>query len=182
MNRRILLNAKQIEVISQRLCCQLMELHGNFKNTAIIGLQPRGVFFARRIHRIIAEMTRNTQVKYGDLDTTFYRDDFRRGNEIHEPKLLNIDFNIEDLNIILVDDVLYTGRSVRAALDALNDFGRPAKVELMTLIDRRFNRELPIQPDYVGFEVDTRANEKVKVEWNDEEGNKIWILENNSLT
>jgi pyrimidine operon attenuation protein/uracil phosphoribosyltransferase len=158
-----------------------METHGSFKHTAIVGLQPRGVYFARRVHRIITEMTRNTQVKYGDLDTTFYRDDFRRGNEIHEPKTLNIDFDIEGLNIVLVDDVLYTGRSVRAALDALNDFGRPAKVELLTLIDRRFNRELPIQPDYVGFEVDTRSNEKVKVEWNDEEGNKIWILENNSL-
>ncbi|MBI3233388.1 MAG: bifunctional pyr operon transcriptional regulator/uracil phosphoribosyltransferase PyrR [Bacteroidetes bacterium] len=180
MNRRILLNSKQIEVISQRLCCQLMEQHGNFSKSAIIGLQPRGILFAKRVHRIVSEMTRSSHIKYGDLDTTFYRDDFRRGNEIPEPKALNMDFNVEGLRVILIDDVLYTGRSVRAALDALNDFGRPAQVELMTLIDRRYNRELPIQPDYVGLEVDTRSNEKVKVEWNDEEGNKIWILENNS--
>ena len=117
---------------------------------------------------------------FDELATDFYRDDFRRGNEIHEPKTLNIDFDVEGLNVILVDDVLYTGRSVRSALDALNDFGRPAKVELLTLIDRRYNRELPIQPDYVGYEVDTRSNEKVKVEWNEEEGNKIWILANHS--
>jgi pyrimidine operon attenuation protein/uracil phosphoribosyltransferase len=156
----------------------LAENHGDFSGSAIIGLQPRGVMFAKRMHRLVAEMSRNPRIRYGELDTTFYRDDFRRGHEIHEPRSLNIDFDVENLKVILVDDVLYTGRSVRAALDALNDFGRPSQVELLTLVDRRFNRELPIQPDYTGLEVDTRSNEKVKVEWNEEEGHKIWILEN----
>lgn len=178
MNRKILVHSRRLEVICQRLCCELAENHGDFSGSAIIGLQPRGVMFAKRMHRLVAEMSRNPRIRYGELDTTFYRDDFRRGHEIHEPRSLNIDFDVENLKVILVDDVLYTGRSVRAALDALNDFGRPSQVELLTLVDRRFNRELPIQPDYTGLEVDTRSNEKVKVEWNEEEGHKIWILEN----
>jgi pyrimidine operon attenuation protein/uracil phosphoribosyltransferase len=175
---RILLNELEIDIITQRLCYELIETHDDFNNSVIIGLQPRGVLFARRLHRAVSEITRNWHILYGDLDTTFYRDDFRRGKDIPTPKTLNINFSIEGKNVILVDDVLYTGRSVRAAMDALNDFGRAAKVDLLVLIDRRYSRELPINPDYTGFVVDTRAADKVKVEWNETEGNKIWLLSN----
>ncbi len=177
MQQRILLTDQKIEVITRRLCQQLMEHHGNFADTAIIGLQPRGVLYARKLHREVCEQTRNSHILYGDLDTTFYRDDFRRGNDIPSAKSLNIPFSVEGLNVVMVDDVLYTGRSVRAALDALNDFGRPARVQLLVLIDRRYSRELPVSPDFIGCEVDSRANQKVKVEWDGAEGNKVWILE-----
>lgn len=174
--QRLLLDHERIDVMTQRLACEIREQHGNFDKTALVGLQPRGIYFARRLHRILCEMTQNSSIKYGELDTTFYRDDFRRGNEILQPSSLSMDFLVEEMNIILVDDVLFTGRTIRAAMDALNDFGRPASVQLVTLVDRRYNRELPVQPDFTGCEVDTRANEKVRVEWNQETGNKIWLI------
>ncbi len=177
---RLLLEHKQIEIITNRLCYQLLESPSNLGTLAIVGLQPRGVLFARTVHENLEKIT-GQKLYYGDLDTTFYRDDFRRGNEIHKASSMNINFSMEAQHVVLVDDVLYTGRSVRAALDALNDFGRPAKVELMVLIDRRYSRQLPIQPDYVGYEVDSRADDKVKVEWDESGEGKIWLLskENN---
>jgi pyrimidine operon attenuation protein/uracil phosphoribosyltransferase len=93
------------------------------------------------------------------------------------PNAININFIIEDKTVILVDDVLYTGRSVRSSLNALGDFGRPAKIELMTLVDRKFNRELPIQPNYVGEEVDTRANDRVEVNWHENYSTpEVWLI------
>lgn len=172
---RILLEHQQIEIITNRLCYQLLESPSDLNTLAIVGLQPRGVLFARKVHAQLEKIT-GEKLLYGDLDTTFYRDDFRRGNEIHKASSMNINFSMEGQHIVLVDDVLYTGRSVRAALDALNDFGRPAKVELMVLIDRRYSRQLPIQPDYVGYEVDSRADDKVKVEWREGGESKIWLL------
>ncbi|HNE93882.1 MAG TPA: bifunctional pyr operon transcriptional regulator/uracil phosphoribosyltransferase PyrR, partial [Chitinophagaceae bacterium] len=114
-------------------------------------------------------------VEYGKLDITFYRDDVR--NELHIANKTDINFSIENKRVVLIDDVLWTGRTIRAALDALIDFGRPAKVELCVLINRRFNRELPIQPDYTGKAIDTFISEKVKVAWkeNDEKEEVILI-------
>jgi pyrimidine operon attenuation protein/uracil phosphoribosyltransferase len=128
-------------------------------------MQPRGIYLSRRIKDKLADILGKQPFDYGELDISFYRDDFRRGNEQIVPSELKIDFTIQDKKIVLVDDVLYTGRSIRSALDALTDFGRPAKVELLVLVDRKYSRDLPIQPDYVGIKVDTRANDKVKVEW-----------------
>lgn len=112
----------------------------------------------------------------GNLDITFYRDDFRRRENPLIPSATNIDFVIENKKVVLVDDVLYTGRTIRAGLDALLAFGRPEKVELLTLIDRRFNRDLPIQPDYVGKTVDTLVSERVSVEWKEIEGEDKVVL------
>lgn len=165
MSGRVILEKKQFEITLDRLCYELIEKHGDFAQTALIGLQPRGIYLSRRIHKRIQEILKSTSVLYGELDIAFYRDDFRRGNEQIVPRELKMNFSVEDLNIVLIDDVLYTGRTIRAALDALTDFGRPAKVELLVLIDRRYSRHLPIQPDYVGLAVDSRANDKVKVEW-----------------
>ena len=102
-------------------------------------------------------------ILYGKLDITFYRDDIRQ--ELHVANQTDIPFSIEGKKVVLIDDVLYTGRTIRAALDALQDFGRPEKVELCVLINRRFSRELPIQPDYVGKAIDSIISQKVKVEW-----------------
>ncbi len=170
INSKIILEKKQFSIVIDRLCYELIEKHGLFENTAIIGLQPRGIYLARRVLKRLNEITHNNSITYGELDISFYRDDFRRGNEQIVPSEMKINFTVENKKVVLIDDVLYTGRSIRSALDALVDFGRPDKVELMVLIDRRYSRHLPIQPDYTGITVDTRSNDKVKVEW--KENNK----------
>lgn len=165
MESKIILEKKQLEITIDRLCFELIERLGNFSETALIGMQPRGIFLSRRIKNRLEHILGEQPFFYGELDIAFYRDDFRRGNEQILPSELKIDFNIQDKKIVLIDDVLYTGRSIRSALDALTDFGRPSKVELLVLVDRKYSRDLPIQPDYVGISVDTRSNDKVKVEW-----------------
>lgn len=137
------------------------------QDTVFIGLQPRGVFFSDRLVTQLQSLY-HAPVHYGKLDITFYRDDIRR--ELHMPNKTTIPCSIEKKNIVLIDDVLYTGRTTRAALDALLDFGRPAKVELCVLIDRQFNREIPIQPDYTGKAIDTIFSQKVKVNWQENDG------------
>jgi pyrimidine operon attenuation protein / uracil phosphoribosyltransferase len=175
MESRLLLNHQALEHTLNRLAFELFEKHGDFQNTAIIALQPRGVLLGRRIVERIAELT-GVNVPYGELDVTFYRDDFRRREEPLVPAKTNLDFSIEGKRIILVDDVLYTGRTVRSGMDAMLDFGRPIQVELMALIDRRFSRELPVQPDYIGRMVDVVKHETVKVHWSeDNSDNKVTL-------
>ena len=142
-----------------------MENHTNFSNTVIIGLQPRGVLLADRIQQCLVEIHPEFQVELGSLDITFYRDDFRRREDPLVARSTQLNVSLEDKKVVLVDDVLYTGRTVRAALDAMLDFGRPSSVELLVLIDRRLSRHVPIQPDYVGHTVDVVAEERVTVEW-----------------
>ena len=173
MNTKVILEKKQFDITIDRLCFELIEKHGDFSNTAIVGLQPRGIYLSRRIYKRISEILNSKNVLYGELDIAFYRDDYRRGNEQIVPSEMNISFNVQDKNIVIIDDVLYTGRTIRSALDALTDFGRPNKVELLVLVDRRYSRHLPIQPDYTGISVDTRANDKVKVEWKENAKNDL---------
>jgi len=174
---KIILNKIQLDLTIKRLMFEIIENYSNIEELAIIGLQPRGVAFSRSLKTLLEAEYGKGKIMYGELDITFYRDDFRRGKDLLVPSKLDIDFDIEDRKILLVDDVLYTGRTIRAALDALADFGRPAKVELMTLIDRRYNRELPIEADYVGQTVDTRITGlKVKVDWDDKDP-KVWLIE-----
>ena len=149
----------------KRLANQILENHVQMKNTVLIGIQPRGIFLSDRIVAAIRMEIKNTDFFYGKLDITFYRDDIRK--ELHVPNHTDISFSIEGKNVILIDDVLYTGRTIRAALDALMDFGRPEKVELLTLIDRRYSRQLPIQPDYTGRVIDSIVSQKVKVLWSE---------------
>lgn len=162
MSDAIILNGKQIQLTIERLSREVIESI-NFENTVLIGVQPRGVLLAERIHQRIKELT-HINIPFGKIDTTFHRDDFRRGKSLNA-KVTEIDFHIEEKNVILVDDVLFTGRTIRAAMDALLSFGRPLKIELLVLIDRRFNRELPIQPDFVGRVVDTIEKVDVEVHW-----------------
>lgn len=174
--RRLIVPHAQLRIILERLAAQLIERHGDFKQTVIIGLQPRGSLLAARLHQLLEQQTAS-KITFGKLDTTFYRDDFRRGKELLLPNSNHIDFSIEGKEVVLVDDVLFTGRTVRAGLDALLDFGRPAKVELLVLVERLYTQEIPIHPDYVGRKVNTLANEKVVVGWKEIEGeDNIWII------
>ena len=170
MSQKVLLASKEMNIILHRLACQLIENHTSFKNSVIIGIQPRGAFLANRIYKILKEEHDIPEISLGYLDITFYRDDFRRGEKPLEANKTHINFAVEDKRVIFVDDVLYTGRSIRAALTAVQSFGRPSEIELLTLIDRRFSRHLPIQPDYNGRQVDAINEEKVKVNWQENEG------------
>ena len=158
-----ILNKELIDITIKRLAQQVIENHVDLSDVVIIRLQPRGIFLSDRLHQEIEQLTGNPVLKYGKLDITFYRDDVR--NTLHKANETDISFSIENKTVILVDDVLYTGRTIRAALDALLDFGRPAKVELCVLIDRRFSRQFPIQADYVGKSIDSFENQKVLVRW-----------------
>ena len=176
--KKIIINKTKFNIIVERLSHQLIENHDDFRETVLIGIQPRGIHLCNRIHQKLSSIISNSIIKVGNLDITFYRDDFRRRQDPLEPQAIDIDFSIEGKNVVLIDDVLYTGRSVRAAMDALLAFGRPKSVELMTLIDRRFSRHLPIQPNYVGQKIDTITSEKVIVEWMETDGKDQVILLN----
>lgn len=175
METQVILNSKHFELTIKRLCYQLIENHKDFSNTVLIGLQPRGVNLVTRLKFQLEEIIGH-EVICGNLDITFYRDDFRRRETPLIPSATNIDFVIEGKDVVLIDDVLYTGRTIRAGLDALLAFGRPNKVELMALIDRRFKRDLPIQADYIGKTVDSLRSERVSVEWKEIEGEDKVVL------
>lgn len=176
MQKKLILDSDLLDITISRLCQQLIENHGNFEESVLIGLQPRGIYLADLIHQKLKKLT-GKDVPIGYLDVTFYRDDFRR-REIAKASEIRIPFIIEGKKVILVDDVLFTGRTVRAALEAMITFGRPAKVELLVLIDRRYNRDLPIAPDYVGKTVNTVLTQKVLVELvaQGHSQNKIWLI------
>jgi pyrimidine operon attenuation protein/uracil phosphoribosyltransferase len=170
MSQKVLLTSKEVNIILHRLACQLIENHLDFSNSVLIGIQPRGVSLAERL-KIILETDYNIKnIPLGFLDITFFRDDFRRGEKQLEANKTQIDFLVEDKKVVFIDDVLFTGRSIRAALTAIQSFGRPAEIELLVLIDRRFSRHLPIQPDYRGRQVDVINDEKVKVCWKEKDG------------
>lgn len=160
-----LFNQQQLQITIERLAHQLLENHLDFSDTVLIGMQPRGVYLSNRIHSKLRELLPGASLPYGKLDITFYRDDFNTSPELHIAQETDIPFSLENKKVVLIDDVLYTGRTIRAGLDALLDFGRPEAVELLVLIDRRLSRELPIQPDYIGMTVDSVAAQKVKVRW-----------------
>ena len=170
-----LLTPGQINLTIQRLAHQIIENHLDLENTVLIGLQPRGIFVSNRIVEAMKSIVEAGKIQYGKLDITFYRDDIR--SSIHIANETDINFSIENKQVILIDDVLWTGRTIRAALDALLDFGRPAAVELCVLIDRRFSRQLPIQPNYIGRSIDTYEDQKVKVYWEEKDGkNAVELL------
>ncbi|MBN9383969.1 MAG: bifunctional pyr operon transcriptional regulator/uracil phosphoribosyltransferase PyrR [Chitinophagaceae bacterium] len=171
---KTILNEQQLAITIQRLSHQVLENHLDLENTVLIGIQPRGIYFSNRIVQQLKTHVPAGTIHYGKLDITFYRDDVRKG--LHELNQTDIPFSIEDKNVILIDDVLYTGRTIRAALDALLDFGRPGKVELCVLIDRRFSRQLPIQADYTGKTIDSIITQKVKVFWKENDGKEEVVL------
>ena len=163
-----LISEQQLPSIIKRLAHQLLETYPGLTNAVIVGLQPRGVYLSDRIVAALHQELPADQIQYGKLDITFYRDDVRR--ELHLGTQTHLPFPIEGKTVILIDDVLFTGRTIRAALDALLAFGRPSKVKLCVLVDRKPSRELPIQPDFSGKEMDTLTPFKVKVRWKENEG------------
>lgn len=174
MQKRLIIDHTLLDITLSRLAHQLIENHGDFASTVMIGLQPRGVLLANRLKKTLDQLLEKP-LKLGYLDTTFHRDDFRRRDVPIKASTTEIPFLIEDKNVILVDDVLYTGRSVRAALDAMISFGRPKKVELLVLINRKYTRELPVEPTYVGNAVNTMDTQRVLVEWNDDQTGNVWL-------
>ena len=176
MAGKILLEKTKFDITIKRLSHQLIEVHNDFKETVIIGLQPRGIYLAQRIQKELSSILKTKNILCGELDITFYRDDFRKKELI--PSRTNINFIIEDKNVILVDDVLFTGRTIRAGLDAMLAFGRPKDIELMVLVDRRFSRHVPIQAKYIGITIDSISTQNVKVEWQETDGkDKITLLD-----
>ncbi len=171
---KILLPPDRFALTVERLCHQLMEDWGDFREGCIVGIQPRGVPFADRIFQRLTELTGNPKIEYGKLDITFYRDDFRL--QPLSPYPNEMDFVVADKKVLLVDDVLYTGRTIQAAFAALAHYGRPKSVELCVLVDRRFNRHLPIQPDYAGLVLDALDEEYVKVHWGEKAGEDEVLL------
>ena len=177
MQPRIILNSKRFELTINRLCYQLIENHDNFTNSALIGLQPRGIHLALRIRDQLSKILKNPGILLGNIDVTFFRDDFRRRKNPIIPQTTQMDFIVENKKVVLIDDVLYTGRTVKAGLDEVMAYGRPKGVELLVLIDRRFSRHLPIEPNYIGRSVDSIASERVKDEWKEIEGeDKVYLV------
>lgn len=177
MQKKLVLDSNQLDITLDRLCQQLIEAHSDFSDSVILGMQPRGIFLAELIHAKLEKLVKK-KIPLGYLDTTFHRDDFRRREIPAKASETRIDFVIEGKNVILIDDVLFTGRTVRAALDAMIAFGRPSKVELLVLVDRKYTRDLPISADYVGRYVDTLESQRVLVELEAQghRQNKIWLI------
>tara|TARA_B100001142_G_scaffold176646_1_gene176301 strand:- start:12507 stop:13052 length:546 start_codon:yes stop_codon:yes gene_type:complete len=170
IEERQILNKESIQIIIERLCHQLIENHNNFENTVLVGIQPRGRYLSNRILSQLNMINPLNIIESGNVDISFYRDDLMRRENPILPEEMDMNLSVEGKRVVLIDDVLYTGRSVRSAIDALMTFGRPTSVELLILIDRRFSRHLPIQSDYVGRTVNAIDSEKVIVEWKEVAG------------
>lgn len=158
---KTLLTKSELPIAVQELISQLNRSHPGLENVVFVGIQQGGVLVANDIVEGLKNLNPATEIKFGQLDITFYRDDFR--NQLHAPDKMHIPFDIENKIVVLIDDVLFTGRTIKAALDALLDYGRPAKVELCVLVDRKEHRQFPIQADYVGVTVKTKGTDKVKM-------------------
>ena len=166
--QKVILESGRFKLAIDRICYQLIETYDDFKDTCLVGIQPRGTLLANRIHQRLLEITKVPRIEYGRLDITFFRDDFRTSEKPLLPHSNEFDFLVENKKVILIDDVLYTGRTIQAAMTALNHYGRPTNVELVVMVDRRFNRHLPIQPDFSGITVDSVDQAYVKVLWEEE--------------
>ena len=177
MQKKLILDTDLLDITLSRICHQLIENHNDFADSVILGMQPRGIHLAELIHTKLEKAVKK-KINLGYLDATFHRDDFRRREIPVKANETRVPFIIEGKKVVLIDDVLFTGRTIRAALDAMIAFGRPSKVELLVLIDRKYNRDLPISPDYVGKTVNTLASQRVQVEWQAQgnKQNKIWLI------
>ena len=178
MPKKVLLDSKKIDIILNRLVCQLVENHKDFDNTVLIGLQPRGVFLIDNILEIFNKEYPAIDIKSGILDFTFFRDDFRRSEKTLSASSTKINFSVENKNVVLIDDVLFTGRSIKAAMSSMDSYGRPNSIELLVLIDRRYKREIPIEANYCGAKIDTFKGDRVNVVWGKNSKDNIIYIEN----
>jgi pyrimidine operon attenuation protein/uracil phosphoribosyltransferase len=165
-----------LDRILTRISHEILEQNKGSKNLVLIGMRTRGEFLARRIHKKINDID-NADLPIGILDATLYRDDFRTRIKQPEVSVSDITFDLNEKNVILIDDVLYTGRTVRSALNALMDLGRPDSIQLFILVDRG-HRELPIRADYVGKNIPTSQNEEIKVRMTEvDDEDAIYLIE-----
>tara|TARA_A200000113_G_scaffold107707_1_gene96686 strand:+ start:65 stop:601 length:537 start_codon:yes stop_codon:yes gene_type:complete len=178
MSKKVLLDSKKIDIILNRLVCQLVENHKDFDNTVLIGLQPRGAFLIDKILEIFNKEYPTIDIKSGILDFTFFRDDFRRSEKTLSASSTKINFSVENKNVVLIDDVLFTGRSIKAAMSSMDSYGRPNSIELLVLIDRRYKREIPIEANYCGAKIDTFKGDRVNVVWGENSKDNIIYIEN----
>jgi len=162
------MDAEDIRRALTRIAYEILDSNGGAKNLAIVGLQTRGVHIAQRIAAIIGNIEQ-MPIPVGILDVTMYRDDFRIALKQPKVQITTIPFEVEGVTIVIVDDVFYTGRTVRSALNAIMDFGRPGRIELAVLVDRG-HRELPLRADYIGKMVPTDINEEIRVRVVEEDG------------
>ncbi len=175
-NKSRLFNEARLEITINRLCHQLIENHNSFSDTVLIGLQPRGIYFLDRIIKILKNIL-NKEVQSGILDTTFYRDDFR-SRTIHKARETLIPILVDDKNVVIIDDVLFTGRTVRSAMEGIMNFGRPKKIELLVLVDRKYTRDIPVEPTYCGIKINTITSDRVEVNLAEQgfEKDNIWLI------
>ena len=178
MPKKVLLDSKKIDIILNRLVCQLVENHKDFDNTVLIGLQPRGAFLIDKILEIFNKEYPKIDIKSGILDFTFFRDDFRRSEKTLSASSTKINFSVENKNVVLIDDVLFTGRSIKAAMSSMDSYGRPNSIELLVLIDRRYKREIPIEANYCGAKIDTFKGDRVNVVCGENSKDNIIYIEN----
>jgi len=172
----LIMDAHALDLALTRIAHQILERHGDLPSLCIVGMQTRGVYLARRLAAKIGAME-SVPLKTGILDTTLYRDDYRIAFRQPEVRVTDIPFDINEKHVVLVDDVLFTGRTVRAALDALMDHGRPRTIQLAVLIDRG-HRELPIRADYLGKKITTSPKQEVALKVNELDGeDSLWLME-----
>jgi pyrimidine operon attenuation protein/uracil phosphoribosyltransferase len=169
-----LLDAQDIDRILKRIAHNIIEVHKGSADLALVGIQTRGVYLARRLAAII-ETIEGVKVPTGTMDITLYRDDWTRITHHPVVQATDIPFSVDAKQVVLVDDVLFTGRTIRAAMDALMDFGRAARIELVVLVDRG-HRELPIMANYVGKVIETRRSETVNVLLTEKDGQDRVVL------
>ena len=177
MEKLVLMNEDSVSRTINRLCHEIIENNSNFRDVVLIGIHNRGVPISQRIQNKIKELI-GIDLQRGSLDITFHRDDYRERLVVPELMGTDINFSLDGKIVVLVDDVLYSGRTVRAALDELNSFGRASKVQLAVLVDRG-HRELPIKPDYVGKNVPTHEGEHVDVTLKEtDENDSVFLIRN----
>lgn len=176
MKRTTVLGSAEIDTLLERLAGEILANHKNLSKLALVGIHTRGVPLAGRLREIIARNRSSPCLAFGSIDINLYRDDWTRISRHPEVRGSDIAFPVDDTQIILVDDVLYTGRTIRAAMEALMDYGRPDRIELCVLVDRG-HRELPIQADYTGKSIPTGKNESVTVMLSEHDGtNRVDIV------
>ena len=174
--KKVLMDDGLLEVVIQRLCHQLVENYSPFEKFILIGLQPRGVDFLKELSAHLKNLYPNIEIPTGIIDPTFYRDDFRRGDKQLLAHPTKIPVNLDGYKVLLVDDVLFTGRTIRAGLEAMMEYGRPSSIDLMVLINRKFSRELPIEPLFIGKSIDHYDAQKVRVIWKNEDNDSSQVL------
>ena len=168
MSTKVIMDSETIARAVSRIAHEILERNKGAKELRIVGIRTRGIHIARRIADKIEELE-GIKPPLGTLDITLYRDDFGRRSDVPKVQKTEIPVSVEDKNVILVDDVLYTGRTTRAAVDAIMDYGRPVSIQLVVLVDRG-HRELPIQADFIGIKVTTLRNENVDVRLKETDG------------